>query len=173
MFQYSAWLFFICVFQTDFCTIFTSFAVRAAQPRVPHSVYCTMVSREITFISTFLSTLCTTCKVSLTFHLFKISSVFPLSAKMSLTLVILYTPHPTLWSTTWCYLSAHQRQVQSHSTTTSTVKESSMSCFSTNNPITLYNHFITISAGSEHLTSFLYQTSLSTPEKVYQSTQIN
>ena len=48
-----------------------------------------------------------------------------------------------------------------------------MSCFSTNNPITLYNHFITISAGSEHLTSFLYQTSLSTPEKVYQSTQIN
>ena len=63
--------------------------------------------------------------------------------------------------------------VLSHSTTTSTVKESSMSYFNTNNPITLYNHFITISAGSEHLTSFLYQTSLSTPEKVYQSTQIN
>ena len=69
-FQYSAWLFFICVFQTGFCTIFTSFNVRAAQPRVPHSVYCTLVPREITFISTFLSTLCTTCRVSLTFHLF-------------------------------------------------------------------------------------------------------
>ena len=69
-FQYSAWLFFICVFQTDFCTIFTSSNVRAAQPRVPHSVYCTLVPREITFISTFLSTLCTTCRVSLTFHLF-------------------------------------------------------------------------------------------------------
>ena len=90
-FQYSAWLFFICVFQTDFCTIFTSFAVRATQPRVPHSVYCTLVPCEITFISTFLSTLCTT----------------------------------------------------------STVKVSPMSCFSTNNLITLYNHFITISAGSE------------------------
>ena len=48
-----------------------------------------------------------------------------------------------------------------------------MSCFSTNNPISLYNHFITISAGSQHLTSFPEQTSLSTPEKVYQSTQIN
>ena len=34
-FQYSAWLFFICVFQTGFCTIFTSFNVRAAQPRAP------------------------------------------------------------------------------------------------------------------------------------------
>ena len=112
IFQYSAWLFFICVFQTDFCTIFTSFVVRATQPRVPHSVYCTLVPCEITFISTFLSTLCTTCKVSLTFHLFKISSVFPLSAKMSLTVKTLYTPHPTLWSTTWCYLSAHQRQFQ-------------------------------------------------------------
>ena len=66
IFQYSAWLFFICVFQTDFCTIFTSFNVRAAQPRVPHSVYCTLVPREITFISTFLSTLCTTSTVK--FH---------------------------------------------------------------------------------------------------------
>ena len=87
----------------DFCTIFTSFAVRAAQPQVPHSVYCTLVPREITFISTFLSTLCTTFPVSLTFHLdililndFFYNFMFPLSAKMSLTLVTLYTPFPTL-----------------------------------------------------------------------------
>ena len=64
----------------------------------------------------------------------------PWQLKMSLKHVTLYTPFPTLWSTTWCYLSAHQRQVQSHSTTTSTVKVTSMSCFSTNNPITLYHH---------------------------------
>ena len=91
LYKHSTWPGVVCVFQTDFCTIFTSFAVRAAQPRVPLSVYCTMVPREITFISSFLSTLCTT----------------------------------------------------------STVKVSPMSCFSTNNLITLYNHFITISAASE------------------------
>ena len=106
-----------------------------------------------------------------------ISSVFPLSAKMSLTVKTLYTPHPTLWSTTWCYLSADQRQFQycliqpqhlqwRYPPWVASVQITSSLCIITS------SQFPQVQS-SRHLTSFQDHTSISTPEKVYQSTQIN
>ena len=66
--------------------------------------------------------------------------------RLPLTVNTLYpSSYPMIYNVVLSQCTSKTILVLSHSTTTSIVKVSPMSCF-----ITLYNHFITISAGSEH-----------------------
>ena len=56
--------------------------------------------------------------------------------------------YPMIYSVVLSQCTSMTISVLSHSTITSGVKVSSTSCFSAHKPITLYNHCITISAGS-------------------------